>query len=322
MRLVSRGFALAGIVTVVVGCAAGNADPPGPGNAGSGGGSGVAGTSGMTGGGPGTAGTAPCQTPPVVTTSWTIGQKADGTGPEISCATAGAATVQLFMNTVRSQFSCDAKMGVSAGLTPGTYTPNVLLASAQGTVLSQGGLKPVTVPSCGVLDLGALRFVVMPTGAAGGGGTAGARGSSGTAGAGGSSGTAGAGGSSGTAGTGGGTGPCNALPIFGVHSCAAAMACHDAAGSAAGFNMSPPGWEKNLVGKFPKAGGAQGLGSACLGAGMPYLVAGSSPATGLFLDKLKAAKPVCGAQMPLIPPNLSAQELDCVQRWANGLTKP
>jgi hypothetical protein len=321
MKLVSRGFALWVIGTVVVGCAAGQADPPGPGNAGStAGGSGLAGASGTTGGtGPGTAGSS-CVTPPVVTTSWTIGR--DATSPEITCAQAGAATVQLFMNAMRTSFSCDAKMGTSDGLPPGTYTPNVLLATAQGTVLSQGNLRPVTIPSCGSTSLGALRFVVQPstsgTAGTGGSGMAGSSGS-GTAGAGGSSGTAGTGG---TAGAGGGTGPCNALPIFAIHSCSAAMACHDAAGSAAGFNMASAGWEKNLVGKMPKAGGAPGLGSACLAAGMPYLVAGSAPARGLFLDKLMAAKPVCGAQMPLIPPNLSAQELDCVQRWANGLTKP
>jgi hypothetical protein len=274
-----------------------------------------------TAGSTGTAGGA-CVTPPVVMTAWTIGSSASS--PEISCAQAGAATVQLFMNAVRTEFTCDAKMGTSNGLQPGQYVPRVLLASAQGTVLSQGNLNAVTIPSCGVTDLGRLRFVVTPTGAAGAGGssgTAGTGGASGTAGAGGASGTAGAGGSSGTAGTGGGTGPCNAMPIFATHSCAAAMACHDANGSAAGFNMATTGWEKNLVGKYPKAGGAPGLGSACLGANTPYLRMGSSPASGLFLDKLMSARPACGAQMPLIPPNLSATELDCVQRWANGLTK-
>src|SRR5205807_805657 len=104
-----------------------------------------------------------------------------------------------------------------------------------------GNLPAVTVPSCGVLDLRGLRFVVTPTGAGGSGGgsgAAGSGGSSGTAGAGGGSGAGGRGGASGTggaAGTGGGTGPCDAMPLF--------------------------------------------------------------------------------------PPNLTAAELDCVQRWANGLTK-
>jgi hypothetical protein len=322
MKLVSRGFALAVVTTVVVGCAAGRADPPGPGSAGQGAGTaGSSGTGGATAGtgasgSTGTAGTA-CVTPPVVKTAWSIGR--DATSPEISCATAGAATVQLFMNTTRTEFSCDSKMGTSMGLDPGSYVPRVLLAGAQGTVLSQGNLNAVTIPSCGVTDLGRLRFVVAPTGAAGAGGSGG--GAGGTGGAGGSGG--GAGGSGGGAGgTGGGTGPCNALPIFAVHSCAAVMACHDANGSAAGFNMASSGWEKNLVGGKPKVGGAPGLGSVCVNSGKQYLIPGSVPAQGLFLDKLMSAKPACGAQMPLIPPNLTAQELDCVQRWANGLTKP
>jgi hypothetical protein len=107
------------------------------------------------------------------------------------------------------------------------------------------------------------------------------------------------------------------LPIFATHNCMVAMACHDASGSAANFNMVANGWEKTLVGRPPKSGGAAGLGSQCLAAGMPYLVAGSNPAKGLFLTKLN--HPSCGQQMPLLPPDLTAQELDCVQRWANGL---
>ena len=224
---------------------------------------------------------------------------------------------QLLMNSTPTQFPCSAKVGTSQGLPAGMSTPRVALAGAQGTVLSQGFLNAVTVPSCGVVDLGRLRFVVQP----GGGGGMGGGGAGGTTGAAGTSGTAGTGGTTGAAGTGGGTGPCDAMPIFTIHSCAAAMACHDAAGSAAHFDMKTAGWQNRLVGVKPSAGGASGLGSVCIASGMPYLVAGSQPARGLFLDKLFSTKPVCGAQMPLIPPNLSASELDCVQRWANGLTK-
>jgi hypothetical protein len=85
--------------------------------------------------------------------------------------------------------------------------------------------------------------------------------------------------------------------------------------------MASPGWEKNLVGKNPKGGTPSGGIAAVCPTTMPYLVAGSSPARGLFLDKLKA-KPSCGAEMPLLTDYLNASELDCVQRWANGLTKP
>jgi hypothetical protein len=238
--------------------------------------------------------------------------------------------VEFFLDTNHTQFSCDAYKGSSTDFVPGTYTPRVLLTNASGTIVVQGtGMKAVTVPNCGVASIGGFAIVVPTTGAAGGGGSSGAAGSSGTGagGSGGSSGTGGSGGGgtggssgTGTAGTGGGVGPCNALPIFATHSCASPGACHDAKGTSANFDMASPGWEMKLVGGNPNGGGAAGFGSQCQGKG-PYLIAGSSPARGLFLDKL-AAKPPCGNQMPLLPPTLTATELDCVQRWANGLTKP
>jgi hypothetical protein len=338
---IAAGLALAAVAAFVSvtasGCAAGSVDPM-PGTAGSGGqtagvagASGTSGTAGASGtsggsgttGGAGTSGTAgaggstACVMPPVAKMAWSIGY--DATSPEITCAQAGAATVQLLMNSTPTQFPCSAKMGMSQGLPVGMSTPRVALAGSQGTVLSQGFLNAVAVPSCGVVDLGRLRFVVQPTGAAGsgGGGSGGTAGTSGTAGTGGG----GSGGNTGAAGTMGGTGPCDAMPIFAIHSCAAAMACHDANGAAAHFDMKTAGWQTKLVGVKPSSGGAAGLGSVCIASGMPYLVAGSQPARGLFLDKLMAAKPACGAQMPLIPPNLTFAELDCVQRWANGLTK-
>jgi hypothetical protein len=317
---VGRGLAVAAAVALAgVGACApgGQSQPLSTGGAGAGA-SGTAGTgsAGATAGVTGASGSgAGCVAPPVVHLTWIVVVPPDGA--EISCADAGASTVQLLMDTTRTEFKCSDKMGTSVGLQPGTYTPHVLLASAQGTILAQGNLKPIAIPSCGTTAIGPLHFatpiVTGGSGGAGGGGTAGTSGAGGTG---------GAAGTSGAGGTGGGTGPCNALPIFATHSCAAVMACHDASGSAAGFNMASPGWEKNLVGKYPKAGGATGLGSVCMQSTKPYLQANSSPATGLFLDKLFANKPACGAQMPLIPPNLSAAEMDCVQRWANGLTKP
>ena len=228
------------------------------------------------------------------------------------------AFVQFFMDEVPTQFDCDAHSGTTTAFPAGTYTPRVFLTNAQNVVILTADLLPVTVPSCGTLVVQPVRFVIPPVGTTGTGGTGG----SGAAGMGGSGGTGGAGGASGTAGTSGGTGPCNALPIFAMHNCASPGACHDANGTSANFNMASPGWEKNLVGNRPKAGGAAGFASACVGAGKPYLVAGSSPATGLFIDKLALTKPECGMQMPLLPSYLTPTELDCVQRWANGLTKP
>jgi hypothetical protein len=81
--------------------------------------------------------------------------------------------------------------------------------------------------------------------------------------------------------------------------------------------MVTAGWEKAMIGRLPKAGGAQGLGSQCIGTNMPYLVAGSNPARGLFLLKLTA--PPCGARMPLVPPVFTGPEMDCIQQWANNV---
>jgi hypothetical protein len=296
---------------VPTGTAGGSAGASTPGTAGGAGT--LAGTAGNTGGGGGSgagagaggmAGATTCTMPPTAHIAWTVGR--DANGAEVPCDQAGAGTVQLLMNSIRSEFQCAAKSGTTMGLVPGTFVPRVLLIDSKGMVLSQGNLPAVTIPSCGVTNLVGVRFLVTPS-------------TTGTGGAGGGAGGGGGGGSSGTAGTGGGTGPCDATPIFAVHSCAVDMACHDAKGSAAGFDMKTVGWEKKLVGVSPKAGGAQGIGSVCTNVGMPYLVAGSAPARGLFLSKLQQPKPPCGSQMPLLPPDLTPQELDCVQRWANGI---
>jgi hypothetical protein len=305
------GLAGACAVGLAGACAAagGGGDPTG-GAAGVAGvaGNGGAGTTGIAGGG--AAGTGACTGAPTVHVAWTIADAT--TGAPLTCDQVGATTVEMFLDAARSEFSCSADAGTTAALMPGTYTPRVLLTGSEGAmVVAQGDLPSVTVPSCGLTTLRSIRFLLSAgsTGAAGGGGAAGATGAAGTG---------GAAGASGAAGTGGGTGPCNALPIFATHNCTVAMACHDANGAAAGFAMTASGWEKTLVGRLPKAGGAAGLGSACLAAGTPYLVAGSNPARGLFLEKLN--KPPCGQQMPLLPPDLTPAELDCVQRWANGLT--
>ena len=52
--------------------------------------------------------------------------------------------------------------------------------------------------------------------------------------------------------------------------------------------------------------------------GWVYLVPGSSPATGLFMEKFKA-NPSCGAKMPNLGDSVSSVDLECFQRWANVL---
>jgi pilus assembly protein FimV len=321
-NLVSRGVTLAFIVTVVVGCAAGQAGSPNPGSAGSTGIAGAtAGSTGLAGAGSGTGGSGGCVTPPVVQVSWQMMTTPDLSSPKLSCAQVGAKYVDFFLDTAHAHFDCAPGSGMSTDFLPGTYTPRILLSNAQGQpIFNESAPKPVTVPSCGVTNIGNYALVVGTTGAAGSGGS-GAAGSSGSAGSGGTTGTGGgSGGSMGTAGTGGG-GPCNAMSIFAMHSCAFPGACHDASGTSAGFNMATPGWEKNLVGKVPQGGGAAGFSSACKSSGMPYLMAGSVPAQGLFLKKLQP-KPPCGSEMPVLTTYLTPDELACVQTWANSLTKP
>ncbi len=302
-------FSLAAVGAVVAGCAATGAGPGDDGSAGGGGSivmMGVAGTGGGAGAtSTGTAGATGCTTPPTAHMSWKF-STGDASGPFVTCAQLGAATLDVFMNEAHSQFSCAALAGTTGPLMAGSYTPRLLISSAQGTVIANDEFpNPITVPSCGVDDLGVLVILVSlssPTGAAGATG-----------------GTTGTAGSTGTAGTTGGTGPCNALPIFATHQCTVMNACHDSKGTAAGFDMQTTGWENKLVGETPtKNAGGAGFMSQCLNVGMPYLVAGSSPARGLFLEKLMP-NPPCGSQMPALGSTLSSDEMSCVQRWANGL---
>jgi hypothetical protein len=113
------------------------------------------------------------------------------------------------------------------------------------------------------------------------------------------------------------TGPCDAMPIFAMHSCASTGICHDNQGSAAGFDMATAGWETHLVGVNPPNGGT--IAGKCGGMG-PYLDPGSSPATGLFIKKLTGS-PGCGDRMPQLATlkYLTTDEMSCVQRWANQL---
>jgi hypothetical protein len=142
---------------------------------------------------------------------------------------------------------------------------------------------------------------------------------SGAAGTTGFAGTGGGAGTTGVAGSAGSAAGCDVNAIFTSHSCTVEGACHDRSGSAAGFDMATPGWEKTLVGRYPSTGGVPGLESMCGAAGMPYLVPGSQPAAGLFLSKLRDPSP-CGAEMPTVSGPLTPGELECVQRWANALT--
>jgi hypothetical protein len=109
-----------------------------------------------------------------------------------------------------------------------------------------------------------------------------------------------------------------ASAIFTAKGCALG-GCHDGTSTeSGGFDMASSGWETHLKGVNPKGGGTL---EVCTPANGPYLVAGSNPATGLFLKKL-AASPPCGVQMPFNMPSayLTATELACVTSWATSVT--
>ncbi len=105
----------------------------------------------------------------------------------------------------------------------------------------------------------------------------------------------------GTAGTSAGFGACGdvATRIF-VPSCAG-NGCHNAAAPQQGLDLASPDVAKRVVGVS---------GKMCLAT----LADPSNPEGSLLYQKL-AAKPPCGAQMPLARPPLSAADAACVLEW-------
>jgi hypothetical protein len=116
-------------------------------------------------------------------------------------------------------------------------------------------------------------------------------------------------------GAGGSTGTCDIQPLLVTkYTCTLQGSCHDAtAAVAGGLDLVSPGLEKRLVGVGPKGGNS----SLCGGMSQTYLTAGSNPATGLFLSKLKPAPP-CGMQMPTLGMKVSTDDFNCFQKWANN----
>lgn len=129
-------------------------------------------------------------------------------------------------------------------------------------------------------------------------------------------------GSGGEAGGGGSTGSCVGDPdgaSIVMKSCAV-VGCHDAADanlSGAGLDLTiDPMIMSRLVGV--RSAGDTDARSLCGGTDTPYLNAGSSPATGLLIDKL-APDPPCGSRMPL-GGALTSQQQSCLIAWATTVT--
>jgi hypothetical protein len=319
----SLSLGLAGSCAPATDGPSGTAGSGGAGTTGAGGITMTAGTTG-TAGATGAAGSA-CQGPPMLKLAWSIA--IDKTTTMETCQQSGATGVEILISSSTAvnqapivvQFPCTDGSGSTTKIPAGTWTANFILTKDNAsTVMSQGTVTNFVIPACGTKDVGTVKFNVLAPSTGTAGASGGSGGSGGAGGRGGSTGTAG---STGAAGFTGGMGPCDAKPLLLMHSCTVAMACHDASGSAAGFDMVTPGWETKMVGRLPnKALGSVGLRSQCDPIGGAYLVKGT-PAKGLFIDKLKNTTQACGSEMPLITNYLSPAEMDCVQRWANGLTK-
>jgi hypothetical protein len=108
--------------------------------------------------------------------------------------------------------------------------------------------------------------------------------------------------------------------------CTVIGSCHDNAGSAAGLDLTSVGWQTKLVGKSPStAVGAATTKTMCAGPGdnYVYLKAGSNPAEGLFIDKIKpGATAPCGVHMPNFGVELSATQFACIQSYLTTITSP
>ncbi len=118
-------------------------------------------------------------------------------------------------------------------------------------------------------------------------------------------------------GGGGGTMVCNAPQMVFATNCALSS-CHAATSiGGAGLDLVSAGVVARLVGQGPSTNVA--AGALCGGAGKPYLVAGSNPATGLLLDKIDSNKVTCGSAMSLLS-GITSSQVACLTAWATAVT--
>jgi hypothetical protein len=98
----------------------------------------------------------------------------------------------------------------------------------------------------------------------------------------------------------------------------ATVGCHDPQFKQGGLDLTnDANLTSRLLGVLPDGTNA----SQCGGTTTPYLVAGSSPAQGLLLDKMFVKPAPCGDPMPSIG-TLTQQDIDCIKSWALSVTSP
>ena len=177
------------------------------------------------------------------------------------------------------------------------------LASAAGALISV-----LTLAGCP----GTLDPALFPTGSGASNGTGG-------------SGTGGSNPTGGSTGTGGSSANCtgsNDGPTLIAGQCAY-IGCHNASGAQFSANLDLT-VDSTIGARLVGVMAAQPYGSnqaSCMNETEPLLVAGSNPATGLFVDKIKP-NPPCGARMPFTGIALSTMQQTCLIQWATTLTSP
>ena len=118
---------------------------------------------------------------------------------------------------------------------------------------------------------------------------------------------------SGTGGTTGGNQVCDAPTMVLAPRCGV-PGCHGAVAPQAGLDLFTSGLVVRLLGVAPDPDNSVACGTIT----EPYLAPSSNPASGLMLDKLKAAPP-CGATMPQVG-SLAPSDLTCLNAWATAVT--
>jgi hypothetical protein len=101
-----------------------------------------------------------CVTSPTVDSEWSI---TDASGNALSCAQAGATTVNVYIDGVLADsIPCEAGFG-STAVFSGTHTAQAKLVASNGAVLSQVDPLNVRVLNCGATALPLISFEVSPT---------------------------------------------------------------------------------------------------------------------------------------------------------------
>jgi hypothetical protein len=89
--------------------------------------------------------------------AWTI----DRAGAILTCADAGATTVEVQVGAQKFPFPCDDGSAQTPSITVGTYPVTIRLLDAQGTPLSVTQTMNVALPANLLLDLGTVPFDVI-----------------------------------------------------------------------------------------------------------------------------------------------------------------